>query len=152
MSVNVNFNTLTLVDDGVVLSLKNNQEKEISYSELDKIYMKVYKLKPLSELGFILVPFLLIFLSVQYVTLEKVMLVGLFTVIPVLIRINTYKSYGLIICLKDGTVFRKKVSLNVKGENISVINTVRRGQLNHYAKTNASYKLESLEFCPNLAS
>lgn len=152
MSVNVNFNTLTLVDDGVVLSLKNNQEKEISFLELDKIYMKVYKLNPLSELGFILVPFLLIFLSVQFVTLEKVILVGVFTVIPVFIRINTYKNYSLIICLKDGTIFRKKVSLYVKGENISVVNAVRREQLNHYAKTKHPYKLESLEFCENMAS
>jgi hypothetical protein len=146
MSINTKFDDLTIVEHGLILKKGKKRERKISFSELDMIYIKVNKLNPVCELGFILLPFLLIFLSVHYVTIEKVMFVGLTTVIPVFVKINNYKSYKLIICLKDGAVFRKKVFLKIKEETISIVNTVRKEHLNHYTKTNASlHKLKPLE-------
>lgn len=152
MSSNTKFEDLTIVEGGLILKKGKKRERKISFSELDKIYLKVSKLNPVYELGFILLPFLLIFLSVQYITIEKVMFVGLTTVIPVFVKINNYKSCSLIICLKDGTVFRKKVILKIKEETVSIVNAVRKEQLNHYTKTNTSSKFEPLEVCQNLAS
>ncbi len=63
---------------------------------------------------------------------EKAILFGLFTVTPVFIKVNTYKSYWLIVCLNDGTVFKKKVPQNAREENISIISAVRRGQITHF--------------------
>lgn len=151
MSYNTKFDDLTIVEDGLILKKGKKKVIKISFSELDKIYIKVYKLNPIYELGFILLPFLLIFLSVQYVSIEKVMFVGLSTIIPVFVKINNYKNYGLIICLKKGIVFRKKVLLNKKEETVSIVNTIRKEQLNHYTKTNTSLKSEPLEVCQNLA-
>jgi len=147
MTFNTKFDDLTIVEYGLILRQGKKAGREILFSELDKIFIKVYKLKPVYELGFILLPFLLIYLSVQYVTLEKLMFVGLLTIIPVFVKINNYKNYGLIICLKDGTIFRKKVSLSMKAENISIINAVIRERFNYSIKINATNKLEPLEFC-----
>ena len=147
MTINTKYDDLTIVEHGLILKNGKKEGREISFSELDKIFIKVYKLKPLYELGFILLPFLLIFLSFQYETLEKVKFVGLASIIPVFVKINNYKSYGLIISLKDGTIFRKKVSLNMKAENISIINAVIRERFNYSTKINAPNKLEPLDFC-----
>lgn len=152
MSVYTKFDNLALVEHGLILKNGTKMEREISFSELDKIYIKVDKLKPLYELGFILCLFLLIFLCAHYVTLDKVIFFGLCIAILVFVKINNYKSYGLIITLKEGTVFKKKVSLNLREENIFIIKSVRREQLHHNAKINASYNLESLEFCQNTTS
>ncbi|MBP8156433.1 MAG: hypothetical protein KAX81_05345 [Leadbetterella sp.] len=146
MNSNTKFNDLTVVEHGLILK-NGKKEKEISFSEIENIYIKVNKLSPICELGFILLPFFLIFLSVQYLALEKVMFLGLSTIIPVFVKINNYKSYGLRICLKDGAVFRKRVALNEKHDNISIVNTVRRKQLKQYTQINAPCQSEVLEFC-----
>lgn len=147
MSVNVNFNTLALTDDGIVLGLKNNQKKEISFLELDKIYMKTYRLKPVYELGFILFPFLLILLAVQFMMLEKVMFMALFAVVPVYVKAFRYKRYGLTMCLNDGTVFTKKVPLKLKAENITVINTVKKARMEYGVAKRQLNALKVQDFC-----
>jgi hypothetical protein len=147
MAINTKFDDLTVVEHGLILKNGKKKEMEISFSELNSIYVKMYKLKPVYELAFILFPFLLIFLSIQYLALEKLMFLGFFAIVPVFAKINNFKSYGLVVCLKDGTVFRKKVSLNLKGEYVSIVNLVRKEQLNHRTKINASCKSEVLEFC-----
>lgn len=146
MTANTKFDDLTVVENGLILKNRKNKKTEIPFSELDKIYVKVSKLKPIYELVIILSPFLLIFLSLQYVTLEKVIFLGFSAVIPVFFKINNYKSYGLVVCLKNGTVYRKKVSSDVKEKYISIVSTIRKEQLNHYTKTNIGHKLEQPEF------
>ncbi len=147
MSSNTKFDDLTLVEHGLILKKGKKKEINISFAELDKIYIKVSKLNPVYEMGFILLPFLLIYLSAQYLSIEKVMFVGLSTVIPVFVKINNHKSYGLIVCLKEGSVFKKKVFLKRKEETVSIVNTIRKEQLNHYTKTNTSHKFEPVEVC-----
>ncbi len=147
MTINTKFSNIAIVEQGVVLQYRKNGAREIPFSEIENIYIKVYKLRPVCELGFIVLPFFLIFLSVQYLALEKVMFLGLSTIIPVFVKINNYKSYGLRICLKDGTVFRKKVGLNVKHDHICIVNAVRRKLLKHYTQINVSCQPEVLEFC-----
>jgi hypothetical protein len=130
--MNTKFNYLTIVEDGLILKNERNKEREISFSELDKIFIKIYRLKERYKLAILLFLFLLIFISIQYITLEKVILLGLITVTTVFVKVNTYKSYQLIVCLNDGTVFKKKVPLNARDENISIISAVRREQIKHF--------------------
>lgn len=148
MAVNTNFNTLMLNDNGIVLGYKKNQKKEISFSDLDKIYIKVYKIKPLCEFVFILFPFLLVFLCVQYIMLKEVVFVALFTVIPVFVKTHNYKRNGMVIRLKDGTVFRKNVPLKLKSQNVTIINAVKRNWLNYGVK-GKEQALESVDVIPN---
>lgn len=145
MNGNTKFRGLTVVGNGIILKNGKKEEKEILFSEIADIYVKMYKLKPVYELAFILFPFLLVFLSVQYLALEKVVLIGFTAVVPVFVKINSYKRYGLVVRLKDGTVFRKSISLLVKGQYVSIVNAVRKEQLNYFAKTNTPCQSKVLE-------
>lgn len=151
MAISTIFDTITLLENGIVLYLKNDKKTTISFSELDKIYIKVNKSKPEHEFVFIILPFLLLFLFIQCLMLEKAILLSLFVVFPVFVKMYKYKSYGLMIDLKDGTVFRKKVALVSKNENVSIVNAVRKKQLNYYYKTKGLQELES-HFCQDKAS
>jgi len=153
MTASSKFNTLALVENGIVLTFKKENKREISYSDLDKIYIKVYKLKPIYEFMFILFPFLLVFLSFQYMMLEEVMFVALFGVVLVFVFVKTYKykGCGLTISLKDGTLYRKRLSLKMKGESVTLVNAVKKEQLSYYYKTKGLQELD-FPFCPNKAS
>lgn len=151
MAISTTFDTIALVENGIVLCYKNDKKTTISFSELDKIYIKVNKLKPVHEFAFIIFPFLLLFLSIQYLKLEKAMVLSLFVVIPVFAKMYKYKSYGLTIDLKDGTVYRKKLSLVSKSENVAIVNAVKKEQLNYYYKTKGLQEMES-HFCQDKAS
>ncbi len=132
MNTNTRINDVRIVEHGLILLNGKNQEKEILFSELDKIYIKVIKFNPLYELGLILMAFALIFFAIHYVTFEKIVFLSLSSVVPFFVKANHYKSYGLRICLKDGSVFRKKIPLSVRDKNISFVSEVRRAQLNYY--------------------
>jgi hypothetical protein len=150
MTINTKFEDITLEEHSLILKIGKVATRKILISELDKIYIKVSKLKPIEELVLIVLPFLLIYLSIQYLSLENFLFVGLSAAIPVFVKINNYKSYSLILCLKDGTVFRKKVTQITKTENISIVNTVRKKQLNHFTKMIES--TDKMVFYQNRAS
>lgn len=38
---------------------------------------------------------------------------------------NNYQSYGLNIALKDGDIFKKRISQNLKYETIDVVNNIK---------------------------
>lgn len=151
MNINTKFNNIALVEQGLILKYQKKEDREISFSEIENIYIKTNKLKPAYELGLILSPFLLIYFSLQYLSLEKVIFVSLTAFIPVYIKINNHKNCWLFICLKNGTVLKKKLSLNTKKEYFILVNAVRKKQLSHFAKHNA-HKLDSLDFYQNQVS
>lgn len=146
------FDSITIVENGLILKNGKKTERTISFSELDNIYIKSYKLNPLFEFVFILFPFLFVFLSIQFLPFEMVLIVALFTVVPVFIKAYNYRWYRLKVCLKDGTFFIKKVSLRLKGENISIVNAVKKECL--YYKTNAMahYEIDLKYVCYDTAS
>lgn len=132
------FDNLIIVENGLILKSGKKRESKISFLELEKIYIKTYKLNPLFELVFILSPFLLVLLLVEYSRFEIIILLALFTVIPVFLKVNNYKWYQLKIVLKDGTFFTKKVSVNVRSENITTINKVKKQWLKYNTNAMAS--------------
>lgn len=150
MNINTKFNNIAIVEQGLILRYRKKEDREISFSEIENIYIKVNKLKPVYELGLILFPFLLIYLSVQYLTLEKVIFVGFSAVIPIFIKINNHKNYWIFVYLKNGSVFRKKVSSKTKEEYVSIVSAVRKKQISHFTKH--THKLDSLDFCQNQIS
>lgn len=137
ITVDTKFNDITIVEHGLILENLKEIKREIPFSELDKIYIKTYKLNILNKLVFILFPFFLIYLSLEFIALEKLLFVGLTAAIPVFVKVNNYKKYRLFVCLKDGTAYRKRVTMTAKAESISIVNAVRKKQLNHFTKTNA---------------
>ena len=147
MNFDTKINNITIVDQGLIVQSGKKKELEIPFSEIENVYIKVNKLRPVCELIFILLPFLIVFMAVQYFALEKVMFLGLSTIVPVFVKINNYKSFSLILCLKDGTVYRKRVPLNVKSNYVSIVSAIRKKQLIHYVKINAPHQSEVLAFC-----
>lgn len=123
---NSKFDTLLLIDNGLILKYGKKQEIKISYSELDKVYIDKYKLNPFIEFFCIAIPFLLVLISIQYLSFYLIIIVSLITIPLVFIRILNYKWYQLNICLKNGAFYRKKVSLNKKAENFFIINKIHK--------------------------
>ena len=152
MANNLRFKTLTLDEKGIILHVKNEQKIEISYSNLIHVYIKEYKIKPINELVFILTPFLLFFISIQYRLLENLMFVPLFAVLPIFFKIHNFKSYGIIVSLKDGSFYKRKgLSLQYIKDNIFLVNTINREQSKHFFNTIAFERSETL-FCSEIAS
>jgi hypothetical protein len=62
------------------------------------------------------------------------MSVALLPVIPTIVKINRikkFKRFGLVIALKDSSVFRKHVSKNLKSDTVELIKEVKRKRLNY---------------------
>lgn len=131
------FDSLTLANNGIVLQYEKKKVGEISYSELDKIYIKVYKLKPIYGFLLVLFPMLFAFLCFEYIHLNIEMSVALLPVIPTIVKINRikkFKRFGLVIVLKDSSVFRKQVSKNLKSDTVELINEVKRKCVHYNTK------------------
>ena len=61
------------------------------------------------------------------------MSVALIAFIPTIAKISRahkFKRFGLVIMLKDGSVFRKQVPKNFKSDTVELINEVKRKRLN----------------------
>ena len=128
------FDNLTVVENGLVLKYGKKQLGEILFSGVDKIYIKVYKLKPIYGSVLISFPMLLAFLCFEYIQLNIEMSVALLPVIPTIVkinRINRFKRFGLVIVLKDGSVYKKQVSRKLKSDTVELINEVKRKCFNH---------------------
>ena len=120
------FDLVTFSEKGLLLKFRNKQQIEISFEEIDKVYIKKYKLNPIVELLCISFPFLMVFMDIQYLASNVLILVSIFTVLPVLITVINYKWYRFNVHLKDGTFFSKRVRLDKKTENIVALGKIQR--------------------------
>jgi hypothetical protein len=99
---------LTIAQNGLIVKYLKKPIRQIPFSEVDKIYIKVYKLKPIYGYVLLLVPMLLAFLCFEYVKLNIELSLVLLPVIPSIVKWNHFKTYGLVLLLKDGSVFTKR--------------------------------------------
>lgn len=120
------FDSLTLVENKLVLKYRKKQLNQILFSEIDKIYIKVYKLKPIYGFLVVLSPMLFAFPYFEFIKLNVEMTIVLFPVIPALVKTSRFNRYGLVIILKDGSVYRKKVPLKLKSDTVELINEVKK--------------------------
>lgn len=133
------FDSLTISDNGIVMQFGKKTVSEISYSELEKIYIKVYKLKHIYGSILVSFPLLLAFLCFESIQLNVELYLALLPVIPAFVKINRFKRYGLVMTLKNGSVFTKKVPLRLKTDTIELINEVKRKSTHfnlHHPKVN----------------
>lgn len=120
------FDRLTFSENGLLLKYRNKQEIEIPFDEIEKVYMKKHKLNPFVEFLCISIPFLFVFMAIQYLPFDLMIFVSIITVLPVLITVINYKWYRFNVHLKDGTFFSKKVRLEKKTENIITLNKIQK--------------------------
>lgn len=119
------FDSLTFSNDGLVLKYKNNEEIEIPFDNLDKIYIKRHNLNPFWELMGISIPFVFVFMAINYLPLNLMILVSIISVLSVFVGVINNKWYRLYVRLKDGTSFRKKISFELQTEHFTIIEKVR---------------------------
>lgn len=118
------FDQLTLSENGVQLKYQNKPEHEIPFANLNKLYIKKYNLHPVWELLMISLPFVLVIFTIQYLELYQVAIISIILAVLIIKTFMNFKWYRFYIVLKDGTVFYKKVPLNKKPENVSVLEKV----------------------------
>lgn len=119
------FTKVTLVKNGLILISEKNK-KEIPISEVDKVYITVDKLSPIYTFSYILLSIAFILFSIWYLSLEMILIVPSLLVILVSIKLNNYKSYGLVICLKNGDYFKQQVPSELKYDTIELVNCIRK--------------------------
>lgn len=121
---NTKFIAFTLLENELILKFGKKRERSISFSELDKIYIKLYRLNPIMKfIGFIS-PFILIFIVIQYFPIPLILITTLFTILPVFLFVLNYKRYQLYVRLKDGTLYSKRVSVYKKAKDLSILKRV----------------------------
>lgn len=125
------FDQLTYSSRGLLIQYKNNPEIEISFADIDKIYIKKHKLHPALEFVSITIPFLIVVLVVQYFPSSLLILISIVAIVPIFMRLINYKWYSLCICLKDGSLYRKKISMKMKMESFSVLEKIRAAYFNY---------------------
>ncbi len=123
---NTTKDSLKIVENGLMLKHGKKQVSEISFSEVEKIFIKVYKLKPIYASIAVFIPMILAFLCFESIKLNIEMFVALIPVIPAFVKTNRFKRYGLVLVLKDGSIFTKKVPLKLKSDSVELINEVKK--------------------------
>ena len=128
---NSKFDHLTFSEDKLTLHYNIKEQKEISFAQVDQIFIKKYKIHPIVEFVWISSPFFLIFMTIQYSPYDLIIIASFFTIPPVFISVLNFKWYRLCVRLIDGTIYSKSVSLHNKTETISILEKLRTEYLNY---------------------
>lgn len=122
---------ITLDKKGIILSYKEKAPKEILYSELNEIYITVNKIKPVSEFLIILMATCIAIFSFLILQTNIILTLSILIIFTTIVKMNTYKRYGLKICLKNGECIETKVPAKSKHETIDIVNDVKKEIYNY---------------------
>ncbi|MFV8270101.1 hypothetical protein ACNQGP_09225 [Flavobacterium sp. GT2N3] len=129
-----NFKKISLVDNGIVLTYKSKNTKEILFSELDKTHIKTNKIKPAYGLIIILLSLCFEMLSYMYLQINIILLITFFLIVLIILKMNDYKSYSIKIRLKNGEIIEEKIQTKLKLETIDIVNDVQKAIYNYKIK------------------
>jgi hypothetical protein len=121
-----NFKKITIGEKGLMLKYKNKESKEISFSEINKIYIKVKKVPVKYIMLFVGVSISAILLLVWIYGFNLVVLSPSFLILAGVIKLNSYKRYVLKIKLRNGPSVIQTIPLELKYKTIEDINKVRK--------------------------
>jgi hypothetical protein len=119
------FDTLNFNSNSLFLKYQDNPEIAIPFDAVEKIYIKKHKLNPFLEFTGISIPFLMVYLVVQYWPSSLLIFISIVAILPIFLHVINYKRYRLYIRLNDGSSYRKKISMHLKTESFSVLEKVR---------------------------
>lgn len=143
------FNSLSIVESGIVLKNKNKEEYPVLFSELEKIYIKRCKLTFLFKTGFLILSTALIPILSPYFSLEVLFFAIFLFFIPLYIKMYSIKWYQLQILLNDGTFYKFYFFSKTKQEYIIMVNLVRKEMFNYQIKKDIQYEYDSLSKIEN---
>jgi hypothetical protein len=125
MVVKHRFKEVSIGKNSLIFTLKFNNQKEISLSEIDKVYLKPNKKSLLYAFVYI-VSSLIIVLFLYWYSMDIALIVSLILIVIMGNKLNNYKSYELKISTKNGDFFIKKISKGLRYATIDFINSVRK--------------------------
>jgi cellulose synthase/poly-beta-1,6-N-acetylglucosamine synthase-like glycosyltransferase len=127
------FSTISSIENGVILTIKNNEVRLVLFSELKKIYIEKRKFNFLNKMILISVLLILTVFLIYYLPTEMV-LVASMLYIPLIVKMETYKSYQLHLQLNDRTVFFKAINANKKQEYKKMVTAMTKEIFDNHTK------------------
>jgi len=121
-----NFKKITIGEKGVILKFKTKEQKEIPFSEINKIYIKVKKTPVLFTFLFVAVSLSVVLLSLWIFGFKLILFSPLFLILVGIIKLNNYKRYVLKIKLKSGKSIIQPIPLKLKYTTIDDITKIRK--------------------------
>lgn len=122
---------ITLDKKGITLKYKEILQKEILYSELDEIYITVNKTKPFSVFILLMISLIAAVFSILVLQTNIILTLSLLIIFMVVLKMNTFKKYGLKICLKNGEIIETRIVAKSKHETIDTVNQIKKEIYNY---------------------
>jgi len=135
------FESISYGDRGIIIQFGKNT-KNISFSELEKIYIQKKTLSFSSILILNLILLLAIGCLSFYFSSVGVFITS-FLFLPLTSRLTRYKKYQLNVKLIDGTLFVKSFYNETKQDNINLVNVIRKKIFDNQIILNNKNNLES---------
>lgn len=121
-----NFKKISISENGMILKYEDKEAKEISFSEISKIYIKVKKVPLLYIVLFVCLSLSVVMFLVWIYGFSLVVLSPSFLILVGVLLLKRYKKYLLKIKLNDGYSIIEPIPLELKYETIEVIIKVRK--------------------------
>ncbi|CAM4083998.1 hypothetical protein [Flavobacterium weaverense] len=126
MNLTHTFEILNIEKNRLIAISKKTVKKEIMFSDLDAIYITVRKSSNFNNAVFLLLSVLLLSVFLFFISHDIALLIPPGLIILTIIKMNYYKGYDLKIRLKNGTIFKMKFPVELKNENINIVNLIRK--------------------------
>ena len=121
-----NLKKINIGEKSLILMFKSKEPKEISFSEINKIYIKIKKIPLLYIVLFFGVSLGVVLFFLWIFGFNLVLFSPLFLIVVGVIKLNSYKRYVLKIKLKNGSSVIQPIPLKLKYKTIEDIKKVRR--------------------------
>ena len=121
-----NFKKIAVGEEGLSLKYKNKEPQEISFSDINKIYIKVKKVPVKYLLLFVGVSLSIVLLLLWIYGFNLVAFSPFFLIFWGVIKWYNYKVYVLNIKLKNGSRIIQPIPLKSKNKTIEDIYIVRK--------------------------
>ena len=141
MAKSPKFKSIILEENGILLDLKRDQQTAISFSELNKIYIKKRKFSIMNKIGIFSILLFLTAIVSNYFPIEIVFLIVILY-IPFTVKLNTHIRYQLHVLLYDGTFFIKNFNKDSKQDHINLVHLVRKEVF--YYQVNFNFREQTL--------
>ena len=121
-----NFKKIVIGEEGLSLKYNNKEPQEISFSEINRIYIKVKKVPVKYLVLFVAVSFGVVLLLLWIYEFHLVAFSPFFLILMGVIKWYNYKIYSLTIKLKNGSRIIQPIPLQLKNKTIEDIYIIRK--------------------------
>ena len=126
MNSNYKFDLLKVEEDKIIISGKKRESSEISFSEIDIIYVSAKKCPLLITLLLLFFSISFIISCVLYLSKQMVLLILPIGLLVFILKAIYYNGYELKIRQKNQCIYKMKIPLKLKNETISKANEIRK--------------------------